>query len=328
MSTTTLGSKSEKIFVTSLQDKQVVTTSFLTKNKTILRDKKGKAYISLLLSDATGDIDAKIWDNVDSMERSFESGDIVTVKGVIQIYQNRKQLVVHKLERVEGETDIQDYIKKSNVSPELMLDELIKISESVVDLNIKKLILNTITDEEIRPLLLVSPAAKTVHHAKLGGLIEHIVSICKLANSVCQQYSMLNRDLVIFGAIFHDIGKIWELKINQGGIYYTNRGRLIGHLTMGVELIEKKASEIADFPDALKDICKHIVLSHHGKLEYGSAKRPKTLEAYVVWMLDDFDSKMDSIQAAMSVVGSDLDWSQHSTLFDRYFYLKGNQWDS
>lgn len=326
MTTTDKDLGKEKVFISSLSEKQSISTTFLAKNKILLKDKKGKSYISCQLSDSSGDIDAKAWDNIELLEGTFQSGDIVWVKGVVQVYQNRKQLVMHKVERFDGTVNVQDYLKKSDVDPEEMLQKLIQVVETIQSGYVKQLITDTITDPTIKPLLLVAPAAKSVHHAKMGGLLEHILSIVNLCDSVVKNYPVLNRDLLIFGAIFHDIGKIWELKIDDGGIHYTDKGRMIGHLVMAVELIEKKASKIFNFPEQLKDICKHMILAHHGKFEYGSPKLPQTLEAYMVWMLDDLDSKMDSIQQAMRLPSGDENWSAFSPMFDRYFYLKGTEW--
>lgn len=316
----------EKVFISTLQEKQAVATTFLAKNKILLKDKKGKSYISCLLSDSTGDIDAKAWDNIELLEGIFQSGDIIWVKGIVQVYQNRKQLVIHKIERFDGPVDVQDYLKKADTDPEEMFQKLLQAVETVQSQFVKQLILDVLTDPTIKPLLLISPAAKSVHHAKMGGLLEHILSIVNLCDLVLKNYTFLNRDLLIFGAIFHDIGKIWELKINETGIHYTDKGRLLGHIVMATELIEKKASRIFNFPENLKDICKHMILSHHGKLEFGSPKLPQTLEAYMVWMLDEMDSKIDSIKQAMALQSGDENWSTFSPLFERYFYLKGNEW--
>ena len=138
--------------------------------------------------------------------------------------------------------------------------------------------------------MLKSPAAKSIHHVKVGGLVEHILSISQLMVFVAQQYPHLNFDLLVFGAIFHDLGKIWELEWTNKGIRYTDKGRLVGHLVMSAELVEKKASQILGFPEDQIMILKHIILAHHGKLEYGSPKVPMLLEAYVVWMIDDMES--------------------------------------
>lgn len=316
-----------KIFVSDLEDKQSVTSTFLAKNKILLKDKKGKSYISLLLSDSTGDIDAKAWDNIDHMEGIFQSGDIIKVKGTVQIYQNRKQLVVHKVEPFDGDINLENYLKKSEKAPEEMFQNLLKIVDTVENESLKQLINDVLSDPTIKPLLMVTPAAKTIHHAKIGGLLEHVLSIAQLAEQVCRHYSFLNKDLIIYGAIFHDIGKIWELEVDDKGIRYTDKGRLIGHMVMAVELVEKKASKIFNFPEELKDMCKHIILSHHGKLEYGSPKTPQTIEAYVVWLLDEMDSKIDAIQSAISMAGAEGNWSPYSQLFERHFYLKSDKWD-
>jgi 3'-5' exoribonuclease len=315
----------EKVFISHLQEKQNVMSTFLAKNKTLLKDKKGKSYISFLLSDSSGDIDAKAWDNIELIEGTFQSGDIIWVKGIVQVYQNRKQVVIHKIERYDGPVNVQDYLKKADADPEEMLQSLMKVVETVKNPFVKQLIVDVVTDPTIQPLLLISPAAKSVHHAKMGGLLEHILSIVRLADLITQNYTFLNRDLLIFGAIFHDIGKIWELKIDETGIHYTDKGRLLGHIVMASELIEKKASRIFNFPEQIKDICKHMILSHHGKLEYGSPKLPQTMEAYIVWMLDEMDSKVDSIQQAMRLQSGDENWSGFSPLFERYFYLKGSE---
>lgn len=317
----------EKTFIAQLQDKNAVASTFLAKNKVLLRDKKGKPYLSFLLSDSSGEVDAKAWDNVDTIEGVFQSGDIIWVKGTVQVYQNRKQVIVHKIERYEGEVDLKDYIKSSDKKPEDNLQSLLQMVDGMKNQYLKQLILDTLNDPTLKPLILAAPAAKSIHHAKFGGLLEHIVSIGRLCQLVGQNYPTLNVDLLLYGAVFHDIGKIWELSIGDGGIQYTDKGRLLGHMMMAVELVEKKASRIFNFPEDLKDICKHMILGHHGKFEYGSPKLPQTLEAYMLWMLDELDSKVDSIQAAMAIPGGE-NWSQYSTLFERHFYTKGNTWDS
>ncbi len=176
-------------------------------------------------------------------------------------------------------------------------------------------------DPEIKPDLLRSPAAKSIHHATQGGLLEHILSICKIMEFLAGHYTFLSRDLLIFGAIFHDIGKVWELKLDQG-IQYTDRGKLIGHMELACELIDRKSQKILGFTDELRDLCKHIVLSHHGKLEYGSPKRPKFLEALVVAMVDDLDSKVNTVKKFIdSERDSGQRWSSFNDLFERYFIL-------
>lgn len=313
-----------KIYIENLKDKESVQTTFLVQNKSLLTDKKGKTYLSFNLTDRSGAIDAKAWDNVEQMNNSFNSGDIVEVKGVVQTYQNRKQLIVHRIAAVETEIqDFADYLGETHRSPAENFAELLKIVEKVRSPKVKELILSTLNDPSIKEKLLVSPAAKTIHHAKKGGLIEHIRSICQLMISIGQHYPTLNLDFLIFGGVFHDIGKIWELEWSSKGIQYTDSGRLVGHLVMASELVEKKARQILGFPDELIIVLKHIVLSHHGRLEYGSPKKPMIPEAWVVWMIDDLDSKVDSLMGIVSNSRSKgEDWTSYSHLYERHFYTK------
>lgn len=314
----------EKLFVADLKEKQSLHTTFLAKNKTLLTDKKGNQYISLYLSDKSGSVDAKIWDNIERMNNSFESGDIVVVKGQVQLFNNKKQIVIHRIDPVQDDNlNFSDYVGEIGRSPEEVLQELLQIINKVKSDHIKQLILTTLNDPQIKELLLKSPAAKSIHHVKVGGLIEHILSISKLMVFVAEQYPQLNFDLLVFGAVFHDLGKIWELEWTPKGIRYTDKGRLVGHLVMSSELVEKKATQIMGFPDDLKLILKHIILSHHGRLDYGSPKVPMLLEAYVVWMIDDFDSKVDSIHSFMTQDKSgEGDWTSFNNLYSRHFFKK------
>ena len=206
-------------------------------------------------------------------------------------------------------------------SPEEVLQEVLRLVEKVESEHIKQLILNTLNDPSIKSLLVKSPAAKSIHHVKVGGLIEHILSIGQLMVHIAAQYPHLNFDLLLFGAIFHDLGKIWELEWTNKGIRYTDKGRLVGHLVMSAELVEKKAAQILGFPEEQITILKHIILSHHGKLEYGSPKVPMILEAYVVWMMDDLDSKVDSITQFLNQDSSgDETWTSFNQLYGRHFF--------
>ncbi len=315
--------KLKKIFVKDLAEKESFQSIFLAREKSILTGKNGKTYMILTLADRTGDIEGRVWDNVETISNSFHNGDMVKIKGQMQIFQSRKQIVVHKLEKaLTSEFEMKDFLNQSEKSPEEMYQQLMQIVEGVIDRNIRVLILDTLNDPEIREKLLRAPAAKTIHHAYLGGLLEHILSICGLCVFISKHYPQVKGDYLIFGAIFHDLGKIWELEVGQG-ISYTDKGQLLGHMIMAVELVEKKASRIMGFPDDLKDLLKHIILSHHGKLEFGSPKVPMFLEAFIVAAIDDFDSKMNTISQFMKNESQTSDkWSRFNQMFERYFYLK------
>ena len=309
--------------VRNLQDKDTVEILLLVKEKTLAVGKNGRPFMGLVLGDATGTIDGRLWDRVDELSREFEVGDVIKVKGLVQLFQNRKQFIVHRLERIEPSTiNMEDFITKSSLNTDDMLVELTQMVRSMQNDHLRQLVLDTIEDPEIRPMLVRAPAAKSIHHAWIGGLLEHVLSICHIMDFMGKHYKFLNRDLLLFGAIFHDIGKLWELSYDTG-ISYTDRGRLLGHMEIACELVDKKSQRILGFSQELRDICKHIILSHHGRLEYGSPKRPKFLEAMVVAMIDDLDSKITTVK---TIIDNERDsgekWSRYNDLFDRYFLLE------
>lgn len=312
----------ERQNIQSLKDKETVDSIFLVKEKNVGVGKNGRPFMVLQLGDATGVIDGRVWDRVEELSKEFEAGEILHVKGLVQLFQNRRQLIVHRLEKIDpSSVNFEDFIPKASKKSEDMFVELLILVRSMKNDYIRQLVLDTLEDPEIRPLVLKAPAAKSIHHAWLGGLLEHILSICKIMDFMGNHYPFLNRDLLLFGAIFHDIGKLWELSYDNG-ISYTDRGRLIGHMQIACELVDKKASRILGFTEELRDICKHIILSHHGKLEYGSPKRPKFLEAMVVAMVDDFDSKVATLKNILDGErGGGDKWSRYNELFDRYFLL-------
>ena len=315
-------SQASKQFVRDLKDKDSVQSVFLAKEKKVLTDKNGRAYLSLNLSDVSGVIDAKAWEKAEHLTSLFQPGDFVEIKGHVQMYQNRRQLVVHALKKALPENiDLQDFVAKGVRRPTEMFAELLDIVKTIKNPYIRQLLDEIFVDREVKERILLSPAAKTIHHASVGGLLEHILSICGIMNALAEHYPFLDRDYLLFGAIFHDIGKIWELEITVGA-QYTNQGRLVGHMGIACQMIDEKVGKILGFPQDLRDELKHIVLSHHGKLEYGSPKLPKFLEAMVVAMVDELDSKVNTMVGALQ---SELDqgdrWTRFNQQFDCYLYL-------
>lgn len=312
--------------VRQLSDKDNITDrSFLVKDKVLGTGKNGKSFLSLLIGDKSGHIDARVWDRVDEIASTFEIGDIVTIKGQVQVYLNRKQIIIHKLEKPDQAIFVKEdfVIEDAKLDVHALYSELITFINEVQAPAIRQLLLDSVQDDDIKKLLLKAPAAKSIHHAKRGGLIEHIVSICKVMRMIAGHYNYLSLDLLIFGAVFHDLGKVWELEIEREQIQYSQKGRLLGHMQLACELVDRKAQRILGFPEDLTEILKHIILSHHGKLEYGSPVRPYIMEAYVVAAIDEFDSKMDTmfnfIKAERETGNS---WSRYSEHFDRYFFLE------
>lgn len=309
-----------KVFVKDLKDKLNFESVFLIKEKAELTDKKGNSYLSMTLSDVTGSIDCRIWDNVKSLSRQFQQGQFAIVKGHVQTYQSRLQVVVHSLKEAD-DVNFDDFIVTTTRPPQEILAEIEKMVETLEDDHIREVLQLTLTDPEIRKPLLMAPAAKSIHHAYVGGLVEHILSICKILDFLSGHYESVNRDLLIFGGIYHDLGKIWELTSGHN-IQYTDRGRLIGHMQIACEILDDKASKILGFSAETKDLLKHIILSHHTKLEYGSPKRPKFLEALLIGLVDELDSRINCLEGFMDEeLKAGQKWSRYSPLFDRYFFL-------
>jgi 3'-5' exoribonuclease len=309
-----------------LQDRDPINERpFLVKDKVKGMGKNGRPFLSLLIGDKTGHIDARVWDRVEEIDELFEMGDIVLIKGQVQVYMSRKQVIVHKLEKAaEGQFKREDFmLEDRKVDAHALYSELTAIVNKLESNHIKQLILDSIQDEEVKNLILKAPAAKTIHHAHRGGLLEHILSICGLMQAIAKHYPFVNYDLLIFGAIFHDLGKVWELDIQHDQIQYSQKGRLLGHMQLACELIDRKSQRILGFPEDLKDVMKHIILSHHGKLEYGSPVRPYFMEAFLVAMIDDLDSKVDTIHQFMEAERQTGEsWSRYNEHFDRYFFLE------
>jgi 3'-5' exoribonuclease len=284
-------------YVNELEASQLITTSFLVHSKEIRQKKTGEPYLSLLLGDRTGDLDAKMWDNVAEVMEEFERDDFVKIKGLVQIYHNRPQLTVHKLRRMdESEVDFGDYFPSSRRDPQEMWAELRGVIAGMNNPHLKALMEAVFDDEDVAARFRRAPAAKQIHHAFLGGLIEHVLSLCRLARTTAQHYPEIDLDLLLTGVLLHDIGKIHELNYERG-FSYSNEGQLLGHITIGVGMVSEKVRGLPGFPVRLRSMVEHMILSHHGQLEFGSPKMPLFPEALLLHYLDDLDSKMECMRS-------------------------------
>lgn len=310
----------------NLTDKDsILDRPFLVKDKVKGIGKNGKMFLSLLLGDKSGHMDARIWDRAEELSELFDIGDILLVKGQVQLYLGRRQIIVHRLEKAaDGRFAKSEFlIEDVEVDVRGLYSELMQLISEIQSSHLKQLMQEVLQEEEIKNLLMKSPAAKSIHHAKKGGLLEHIVSVCKVLKMMAGHYQYLNSDLLIFGGVFHDLGKVWELEIQNNQIQYSHRGRLLGHMQLSCELIDRKSKQILGFPTDLRDVLKHIVLSHHGRLEYGSPVRPYFPEAYIVASIDELDSKMDTMWGFIQMEReTGNSWSRYNEHFDRYFYLE------
>lgn len=283
-------------YVNELKPGEVKVATFLVCSKEIRQNKKGDPYLSLQLGDRTGELDARVFDNVADLMETFERDDFVKVKGLLQIFHNRPQLTVHVIQRLDDrEVDFTDYFPASNRDPEEMWCELRQFASAISNPHLNRLVASLLDDEEIARRYRVAPAAKQIHHAYLGGLIEHVLSVCHLARAAAGHYPMIDGDLLLTGAILHDIGKIYELSYERG-FGYSDEGQLLGHMLIAVRMIGDKLRDIPDFPPRLRSLVEHMIISHHGQLEFGSPKIPLFPEAMLLHYLDDLDSKMECMR--------------------------------
>lgn len=258
--------------------------------------KNGAAYLTLTLGDRTGQIEARMWDNLPPAG-AMQKGDIVRAKAQVCRFDGRLQLKIDELYRAaEGEYDRSDLLPSTTQDIGALWTSLCGYVSTFRDPNLKALLEALLEDTAIARALKEAPAAKAMHHACLGGLLEHIVSLLGLADSVAAHYPEIHRDLLLTGVVLHDIGKLRELTWKTG-FDYTIEGQLLGHIQIGIGIVTRKMDLLPDFPPRLKTLVLHLILSHHGKLEFGSPKLPMIREAVMLHYLDDLDAKMQTMRA-------------------------------
>jgi 3'-5' exoribonuclease len=278
-------------------ENKIITSSFVVVSKQVKPKKSGEPYLALTLGDRTGQIEAKMWDNVEDALDAFEQDDFLKVKGLLNKYKNRFQVTIHKLRRLgESEIDFADYLPKTTKDIGELWQTLAGFVENFQNPHLKALVQSFMADPEIAEAYRNAPAAKTLHHAYIGGLLDHVVSLFRSCDLICRNYPQINRDLLLTGAFFHDIGKIHELTYNRA-FSYTTRGQLLGHMIIELEMLQAKLALLPEFPDELKTLVEHLIISHHGQYDFGSPKLPMFPEALMLHYLDDLDSKMESMRA-------------------------------
>jgi 3'-5' exoribonuclease len=278
-------------------ENKVITSSFVVVSKQVKPKKTGEPYLALTLGDRSGHIEAKMWDNVEDALDAFEQDDFVKIKGLLNKYKNRFQITVHKLRRLgDSEVDFADYLPKTKKDIGEMWQTLAAYVAGFENPYLKALVESFMADAEIAEAYRNAPAAKSLHHAYIGGLLDHVVSLCRSCDLLSRNYPQINRDLLLTGAFLHDIGKIRELTYNRS-FSYSTRGQLLGHMVIELEMLQAKIALVPGFPDELKTLVEHLIISHHGQYEFGSPKLPMFPEALMLHYLDDLDSKMESMRA-------------------------------
>ena len=278
-------------------ENKIVTSNFVVVTKQIKPKKTGEPYLALTLGDRSGQLEAKMWDNVDEVLNAFEQDDFLKVKGLINKYKNRFQLTIHKLRKLgESEIEFSDYLPKTTKNVDELWQALTEFVSSFQNPHLKSLVQAFMSDPEIAAAYRSAPAAKTLHHAYIGGLLDHVVSLFRSCDLISRNYPQINRDLLLTGAFLHDIGKIYELTYNRS-FSYTTRGQLLGHMIIELEMLQAKLALVPDFPAELKTLLEHLIISHHGEYEFGSPKLPMFPEALLLHYMDDLDSKMEAMRA-------------------------------
>jgi 3'-5' exoribonuclease len=278
-------------------ENKVVTSSFVVAAKQVKPKKSGEPYLALTLADRSGQIEAKMWDNVAEALDAFEQDDCIKVKGLINRYKNHWQLTIHKLRKLaEAEVDFADYLPKTSQDVEKLWQLIAEFVSDFKNEYLRALVQAFMADPEIAAGYKNAPAAKTLHHAYIGGLLEHVVSLFRSCDLLSRNYPQIDRDLLLTGVFLHDIGKIYELSYNRA-FSYTTRGQLLGHMIIELEMLREKVAQVPGFPAELKILLEHLIISHHGEYEFGSPKLPMFPEALMLHYLDDLDSKMESMRA-------------------------------
>ena len=313
--------KTKEIYLKDIKQGDKVASTFLAAEKNMAFSLKGAPYLNVRLKDKTGELDGKVWDNAIEFDRQFKKGDIIYIEGRAASYKNSIQISIVNIKKYLG-ADIEpaDYLPVAKGDIASMFNEMLTYIEKIQTKPLQALLQAFFNDQKTAELFQRAPAAKGFHHIYLGGLLEHSLSVVRLLDKVADHYPNLDRDLLLAGGILHDIGKIYEFNY-ESLIEYSDEGRLIGHIVMGVEMMNKKIETIPDFPAPLALKMRHIILSHHGEFEFGSPKRPKTLEALVVHFIDDLDAKLNGFQSFINDSNNpDSDWTVYNRFFERFLY--------
>ena len=309
----------ERQYVTDLKEGEKLHQVFLCKHKNMPVDRNGRAYLTLVLADRSGSVDALLWEDAANQAKRFSESDLVQVVGKTVLFQGRLQLHLSEIHLAEDcPLPLSEFMSTPGRDANELYVELEELLGTVEDTALGSLVEVVLADVELMESFKGAPAARTIHHAYPGGLMEHTLSVMQLVDAICEHYGpTLNRDYCLLGAFFHDLGKVRELAVD-GGIHYTDEGRLLGHLTLGLQLLDHKLEE-ADVPSEAAMHLRHLLLAHHGKLEHGSPKRPKTMEAFVVHRADELDSALASIKEILQQPGTN-GWSSYQARFDRYLF--------
>ncbi|RZB34386.1 MAG: 3'-5' exoribonuclease [Desulfobacteraceae bacterium Eth-SRB1] len=315
----------KKQFVNSIKAGDSVNDIFMLSDKALAQKRDGSNFLNVTLSDKTGSIKGVMWDNIDETTTGITSGNFVNIRGDISEYRGALQLIVKGISQVSSDSvNPSDFLPTTSLDIDDMFKRLLKITGSIETVYLKELFEKFWNDDEFVSEFKTAPAAKRMHHAYIGGLLEHSLSMAILANKVVNHYSEyykgINKDLLIAGAILHDIGKIREFDYKHN-IDYSDQGRLLSHIVIGIEMLDEKLRKIKDFPEEQAILLKHMIVSHHGVREFGSPEPPKTIEAVLLNYIDEVDSKVNCIREFIASGDPNETWTSYHKLLERHFYM-------
>ena len=313
----------KKQFVNTLKAGDTVDEVFVLAEKNLAQKKDGNNFLNVTLSDKTGRIKGVVWDNVDEISLKVSSGNFVHVKANVSEYRDILQLVIKSMVACPVDSvNPDDFLPVTALDVDDLFDRLVKKTDSMQNDHLKQLFNAFWNDKEFVRDFKKAPAAKNMHHAYLGGLLVHTVSMVFLAEKIADHYrgGSIDRELLMAGAILHDIGKLREFEY-QYKIDYSDEGRLLSHIVIGLQMIDEKLDKIQNFPKKLEILLKHLVVSHHGTREFGSPEVPKTIEAFLLNYVDEIDSKVNGIRDFISQEDSVENWTSYHKLLGRHFYI-------
>jgi 3'-5' exoribonuclease len=311
-----------KTYLNDIKENESVDSLFLIREKSPGITKSGNAYLKLILVDRSGEMEGRIWNSVDLLSGSFEKDDFARVRGKVVSFQDHLQLNITHIERVqEEEILLSDFFPMTEKDIDEMFVTLMETGQQIKDPSLNQLLRLFWEDKPFVDKFKMAPASTRLHHTYLGGLLEHTLSVTQLIMKNAVHYSGLNLDLLITASILHDLGKVDELSYHRS-FDYSDEGRLLGHIILGMERLESKICQVPDFPKDLALQLKHLLISHHGQYQWGSPRKPMTLEAIMLHFLDNLDAKMDGIQQFLKTqVSEGSRFSRYHPSFEQSFYL-------
>ncbi len=315
----------KKVYVKDIKAGDFLDDTFILAEKVLSQKKDGKNYLNVSVSDKTGTLKGVMWDGLDDVVLALVSGDYVNIRGNVSEYKGNLQLVVKSIAGIDVQSvNPVDFLPATMRDVDQMFHRLGQLADSISNPHIKELMAAFFRDQEIVGALKTAPAAKNMHHAYLGGLLEHTLSMALLAEKISSHYGGLDRDLLMAGTILHDIGKIRELSYRTH-IDYTDEGRFLSHIVIGVLMVREKIAAIKDFPLEAEQLIEHMIISHHGAREFGSPEPPKTIEAVLLHYIDEIDARVNGIREFVESENTKENWTSYHRLLERHFYTKNHQ---